>query len=237
MDWIDWVIIVLISSTAIFGYLKGFVHEVIALMAWVAAFLAARLYAVQVYQILAQWIENEETRWILAFLIPFLLVLLIAAVIKFILRNILENTGLGGFNHLMGAAFGAFKGLLIVTVIVLVLRLTLFNDTAPIRQQSRLLPYFDRFVVLIADPISDYVKPKIDQLRTQIQQLDEGGEAPDPIQLLNNLGWDNTAMKYIRAHPEELDSILEELKDNPNWKLRWQQQIEQWKKNMKTEQK
>ncbi len=234
MDWIDWVIVILISATAVFGYLKGFVHEVISLIAWIAAFIAAKLYAVQVYQILGQWIENNETRWILAFLIPFLLVLLIAAVIKFILRNLLENTGLGGFNHTMGAVFGLFKGLLIITVIVLVLRLTLFNDAAPIREQSRLLPYFDRFVVLLADPISDYVQPKIEQLRTQVQQLDEGGEAPDPIELLNNLGWDDTAMKYIREHPHELDSILEELKDNPNWKSRWEQQITRWKKAMES---
>jgi len=229
MDWIDWIIIALLLSATLFGFFKGFVHEVLSLIGWIAALIAAKIFSARMYEILGNWLENDTARWILAWFIPLIVVLLIFASLKFILKNLIETTGLGGINHILGGVFGFAKVVLIMTIIVLGLRLTLFNDAQPIRKSSIILPYFDRLSVMLADPVADYVQPKINQLRQQVKQLDDSGEAPDPIELLNSLGWDDTAMSYIRKHPHQLDKILEELKDNPNWKDRWEKQIEEWR--------
>ncbi len=230
MDWIDWVIVAIVGITGAFGFFRGLVHEVLSIIGWIAAFILAKFFSPTVYELLGEWIQQDSVRWVLAWMIPFVTVLLIAAAIRFILRELLETTGLGGINVLLGGVFGMVKGLLIITVMVLLLRLTIFSDFEPIRPQSRLLPYFDRFAAQLADPIADYLSPRIDRLKLQVQELDEQGELPDPIMLLNDLGWDDKAMDYIRAHPDLLDSVVDELKDNPDWKKQWQQKMEQWKK-------
>jgi len=232
MDWIDWVIVAIVGSAGVFGLFRGLVHEVISIIGWIAAFILAKIFSPTVYELLGAWIEQDSVRWVLAWMIPFITVLLIAAAIKFILRELLETSGLGGVNVVLGGAFGLIKGGLIITVVVLLLRLTIFSDFEPIRPQSRLLPYFDKFAAQLADPIADYLTPKIRQLKLKVQELDNQGEAPDPIELLNELGWDDKAMDYIRAHPDMLDSVLQELEDNPDWRKDWEEKVAEWKQNI-----
>ncbi len=229
MDWIDWVVVAIIASSGIFGLFRGLVHEVVSIIGWITAFILAKLFSPIVYELLGRWLEQDSIRWVLAWLIPFITVLLIAAAIKFILRELLETTGLGGVNVILGGVFGVIKGGLIITVVVLLLRLTIFSDFEPIRPQSRLLPYFDRFAAQLADPIADYLSPKISQLKMKVQELEQQGETPDPIELLNELGWDDKAMDYIRAHPDMLDTVLQELEDNPEWRKDWEKSVEEWK--------
>jgi membrane protein required for colicin V production len=232
MDWIDWIIVIIIGSAGLFGLFRGLVHEVVSIIGWIAAFILAKLFSPTVYELLGSWLEQDSVRWVLAWMIPFITVLLIAAAIKFILRELLETTGLGGVNIALGGVFGVIKGGLIITVVVLLLRLTIFSDFEPIRPQSRLLPYFDKFAAQLADPIADYLSPKIQQLKMKVQELDSQGETPDPIMLLNELGWDDKAMDYIRAHPEMLNTVLQELKDNPDWRKDWEEKVAEWKQKI-----
>jgi hypothetical protein len=50
--------------------------------------------------------------------------------------------------------------------------------------------------------------------------------------LLNELGWDDKAMDYIRAHPEMLNTVLQELKDNPDWRKDWEEKVAEWKQKI-----
>ncbi len=225
MDWVDWLILGVVAASTLFGIFRGLIHEVISLVSWVAAFVVAKLLLNKVYQLITPWIEHDTLRWLLAWLIPFVIVILLGAVARFVLSEFVNTVGLGGVNNLMGGGFGFLRGVLIITVMVLVLRLTIFTDPQPIRPKSILLPYFDKFVGILIDPVSNFFNSKMEQLKEQIRQLDNQGKAPDPMQLMNSLGWDKKTIEYLKNNPELVDDILEELKDNPNWQRRWEEDL------------
>jgi membrane protein required for colicin V production len=227
MDWVDAVILGAMGLLALIGLFRGFVAEVVSLVTWLAAILVAKWLAPATYLRLGGWIEMESVRWVLSWTLPFLAVMIAGALVRFLLNQMVEFTGLGGFNRLLGAIFGAFKAVVVITLVVLVLRLTVFDDRAPIRDSSRLLPYFDRLAVVALDPVTAFLGPRIDNLREQVQQLNDQGDAPDPLTLLRENGFSPEAIDYLKKHPEALKEILETVQDNPQWKERWLAWMEQ----------
>ena len=111
MDWIDWLILAIVVASTIFGLFRGLIHEVISIVSWIAAFLIAKLLLVKTYELLAPYIENDSFRWVLAWMIPFTIVMIIAAALRFILKQLIDSTGLGGLNNLMGSLIATWGGL------------------------------------------------------------------------------------------------------------------------------
>ena len=59
MIWIDLLILVILSISILVGIWRGFIHETLSLLAWVAAFVIARVFAPDVAQWLEQYIESQ----------------------------------------------------------------------------------------------------------------------------------------------------------------------------------
>jgi len=225
MDWVDWLILGIVAASTLFGLFKGFTHEVMSLAGWIVAFIVAKFLMKKMFVLLSSWIENETLRWVLAWFIPFIIVILISVMIRYLLSEFVATAGLSGMDLMLGGLFGFLRGTLIISVIVLFLRLTLFTDQAPIRQQSVLLPYFNHFIYLFIDPVSDFFTQKIEQLRQQVKQMNAQGESPEPLKLMKSMGWDKQGLDYLKKHPEVIESILKELDGNPKLKREWQDKL------------
>lgn len=118
------VFLVLIGGGAI-GFVRGFVHEVISLLAWVVAIAMLKLFHTQLWS----GIDNSfhltsAAGAVLAFAILFLPTFII---VKLLARSIGGRTRrhsvLGPFDRVLGAGFGALKGLLGVTLFFLLANL------------------------------------------------------------------------------------------------------------------
>jgi membrane protein required for colicin V production len=120
MTVLDYVLLVIVALSALVGLWRGLVSEVVALLAWIVALIAAWLYASQVAVMLDDVIAEPAWRQVAGFALIFIGVLLLAAVLRFLLRELLRAAGLGPADRMFGTFFGIARGLAIAFVLVLV---------------------------------------------------------------------------------------------------------------------
>lgn len=120
----DYAVLLIVGFSVLLSVMRGVVREILALLAWGAAFVVANAFSEQLVPMLPAAIPNESLRYLAAFVILFLVTLLVMSLITIALSEIIKNLGLKPADRLMGAAFGLVRGMLIVLVLVLVAGLT-----------------------------------------------------------------------------------------------------------------
>ena len=130
MSWLDIVIIGIILLSALISVIRGFVKEFISLVTWVMAGIIAFRYFAPLGGLLEPYISAPTLRNVTAFAVLFVSTLVIGAIINFIMSQLVDRTGLGGTDKALGVIFGAARGVLIVTMIVLLASLTPMPEAA-----------------------------------------------------------------------------------------------------------
>jgi membrane protein required for colicin V production len=115
----DYGFLALVGLMTLLGLWRGLVSEVLALVAWVAAFLLARTFAVEVGALLGGLIADSFARQVAGFILIFVGVLLLTGVLRFLLRELLKVAGLGFSDRFLGGCFGLTKGIFIALVLVM----------------------------------------------------------------------------------------------------------------------
>ena len=103
--------------------MRGAVREVLAIMGWLAAIIAAKTYATELVPLLPANIPTESLKILAAYVIVFFGVLVIASLLTIALSSLIKKIGLNWFNRL-GGFFGFARGLIIVCVLVFLAGLT-----------------------------------------------------------------------------------------------------------------
>lgn len=120
----DYVVLVIMGLSVLLSILRGFVREALALASWLVAFFVAKLYTLELVPLLPQSIPNQSLRLLAAFLILFLAALLICSLLAIALSAVFKRAGLGWMDRCLGALFGLARGIIIVSVLVLLGGLT-----------------------------------------------------------------------------------------------------------------
>lgn len=126
----DYVVLGVIAASSLMGLWRGVVSEVLALAAWVAAFLAARAWAADAGAGFAGMVAEPTLRYAAGFIVVIVAVLVVFAVARWLLSTLLRAVGLGPVDRLLGAGFGIARGALIVLVAVLVAGMTALPKAA-----------------------------------------------------------------------------------------------------------
>ena len=116
MEAFDIIVLLIVGVTAVTGFMRGFVQEVLALVAWILAVLAIYYFRAPLTEGLAPYIASETGAAVLAFA---LLLLVPYAVVKFASKwvgDASRNSVLGPIDRLLGFGFGAIKGIIIVVL-------------------------------------------------------------------------------------------------------------------------
>jgi membrane protein required for colicin V production len=114
MTWLDYAVLGVFAVSLVLGAWRGLVREVISILGWVIAFLAANLLAGPVGPAMPQVIPTPELRVAVAFVAVFIGSLVVTSLVGLLLSKVIKAVGLGGLDRLLGAAFGAARGLLIL---------------------------------------------------------------------------------------------------------------------------
>jgi membrane protein required for colicin V production len=120
----DYAVVAIIAASSILGLWRGVISEVLALVAWVAAFLAARAWGGSVGELLAGMVSTPTLRYFAGFAVVLIGVLVVFGVGRLLLSMLLRAAGLGLADRLLGAGFGIVRGVLIVLVGVLLAGMT-----------------------------------------------------------------------------------------------------------------
>jgi membrane protein required for colicin V production len=118
MTLLDIVILIVIGVSGLFGLSRGFVREVLSVIAWVAAIVVARLYSPHLAPLFDGITDNETGRYVLAFAVLCLGVLILGAIINKFMVRLINVVGLQMTDRLLGVVFGVARGVIIVAVAV-----------------------------------------------------------------------------------------------------------------------
>ena len=110
MATIDWVIIILLALGAVSGFMKGFFKQLAAVVGLIAGLLVARALFAGLGEQLAVAVGTSVT---FGQIVPLVLSLLASALTK-----IVDVTGLGFINRLLGAVLGAIKYALVISLVI-----------------------------------------------------------------------------------------------------------------------
>lgn len=118
------VFVVLLLSAAL-AFVRGFVHEVLALAAWLGAALAT-LYALPYVQPYArEVIAIPLIADIVGGVAVFLVALVALSILGRLLARLVQRAGLGPLDRSLGLLFGVLRGVLVVSVAWLLMSWTL----------------------------------------------------------------------------------------------------------------
>ena len=120
---LDVVVLLLIVLGGMAGFARGFVTEVLSLLAWVAAIFAVRLLYPAGQRLAFHLTHTDSGAAILAFVVIFLVTFIAFRMIAAELGDRTRSSIVGPVDRVLGLGFGAFKGLLFAAVIWLVLGL------------------------------------------------------------------------------------------------------------------
>jgi len=116
----DYVVITLVVASAVLGLWRGVVGEIIALVAWVLAFFAAKWWGTELAQTFFSGISDPAVRICAAWASVFVVVLVLMALLRLAMRGLLKALGLSLSDRLLGIVFGMARGLIIVLALVAV---------------------------------------------------------------------------------------------------------------------
>ena len=147
MNAADYVIIAVVAISTLLSIKRGFTIEAISLAAWVAAFVIGRLFSSPLAYLLTDYLDPPSARQPVAFIALVIATLIVAALIKRLLKELVSASGLTTMDRVLGMAFGAIRGTLMIVVALGVLsRLFNFNNDSW-WQESLLIPH----VLLVED--------------------------------------------------------------------------------------
>lgn len=114
---LDILVIVLVGAGAVFGFLRGFVFELLSLFAWILAVLALSYFHAPVSDLLRGPVGSGA--FLLAFLIVFGIVFLLGKLASHRLGGRVRKSVVGPVDRVLGGGFGALKGLIGATLLFL----------------------------------------------------------------------------------------------------------------------
>src|SRR5690625_2495355 len=105
MNWADWIILAVIGISCVISLKRGFVREALSLVTWVTAFVVAIAFHDRLATLLVDQVGTASLRSLLAFGTLFILTLIIGALVNLLISALVQATGLGGTDRVLGMVF------------------------------------------------------------------------------------------------------------------------------------
>lgn len=115
----DIAVLAAVGASVLLGLWRGVVGELLALAAWVAAFVAARQFGQDAGSLFATWVADGALRTLAGMVAVFVGVLLAFALVRFVISLLLRAVGLGLLDRFLGGVFGIARGVLFAFAAVL----------------------------------------------------------------------------------------------------------------------
>ncbi len=100
------------------GLIRGFLREVLSLIAYIAAFVAAIWWGPVATTWIENFILNDLFKILIAYGSVFIITLLLIGLLNILLGALIDRTGLTPADHGLGLVFGTLRGVILVLALV-----------------------------------------------------------------------------------------------------------------------
>ena len=133
---VDWIMLAIVLGSVLLGAWRGLVFEVISVAGWFAAFIVSQLYAPEAAAWLPMAGATEPMRYAAGFVLIFVLVLFAVGLVAWLVKRIVEAVGLRPIDRVLGAAFGVFRGVLLLLAVAVVVGMTPLQASAAWKESA-----------------------------------------------------------------------------------------------------
>lgn len=155
MNAFDLVLLAVLIVFALLGAWRGLVSEVVAILQWVVSGVIAWFFAGSLSHIFQRFVGEPALRKLLAFILIFIVVFALGVAASWLIRKSLPaKRGFRIANGILGGAFGAARGALIILIVFLAAGLTTYPQRSWWRQ-SDLAPFFERSALYVGRYLPD----------------------------------------------------------------------------------
>jgi membrane protein required for colicin V production len=131
MNWLDVVVLAILAVSVALSFRKGLTREVVGLASVVLAILLGIWFYGTAGSLLAPYLSSRGLANFAGFLLVFCGVMLLGHLVSYTVGKFLKVTGLSIFDHLLGAVFGALRGILIAVALIMAIMAFSQGDKPP----------------------------------------------------------------------------------------------------------
>jgi len=187
MNWLDFVLAILLIASGVAGLRRGFTRQIIGLVSGVLALLLGIWFYGTVGFYLMPYTSTRTLANAGGFAVVFCGVLLLGAVVSFVAGRFLKVTGLSIVDHLLGAGFGLLRGLVFAIALVMGVMAFSRGDNPPQAiVNSRIAPYVVDAARIVAGMAPHDLKEGFRRTYAQVKTA-----------------WSDTLQKGIRSRQSE----------------------------------
>jgi membrane protein required for colicin V production len=159
--WPDYLIIIIITVSAVISLLRGFVRESLALAGWVLAIWLSIMFMHPIAVLIDPYLSLPPSILaIVSFAIIFIITLIVTALVGNLAAQLVDKTGLTGTDRSIGLLFGIARGILLVAVLVLLAGFTMVPQD-PWWKESLLIPHFQQLVAVMTELLPPDIAAKL----------------------------------------------------------------------------
>jgi membrane protein required for colicin V production len=131
MNWLDVVLLAILAVSVAMSFRKGITREVVGLTSVVLAILLGIWFYGTAGSFLVPYLSSRALANFAGFLLVFCGVMLAGHLVSYVVGRFLKVTGLSIFDHLLGAGFGALRGILIAVALIMAIMAFSPGDKPP----------------------------------------------------------------------------------------------------------
>jgi len=121
---LDWIFLVVLALSLLIGAWRGLIYEVLSLGTWVAAFFVAQWFA----PVAAQWLPmagaTETIQYAAGFIVVCILAMFAGSILTWLISRLFRVAGLRPADRMLGAMFGALRGVVLMLVTTVLVGMT-----------------------------------------------------------------------------------------------------------------
>ena len=192
LGWVDWALFAVLLLSAVVGLWRGVLFEVLSLLGWVAAYIAAQALSSTVAPLLPVGAPDGAVNQGAAFALVFVLSLVVWTLLSRLLRLIVHATPLQLIDRVLGGGFGVLRGVVLLLAFTTVVSLTP-AARSPHWQASQgagmLAGLLQALKPMLPNAVSRHLQARMNHPRSGFAAPPQGGTAsgpakPDPRRLL-----------------------------------------------------
>lgn len=164
LHWVDIGILAIIVLSIITGLVRGFVKECIAFSAWILAIWLAFNHAQFATSWLQGFIKDPTLRTAASIVLVFVATLFLSGLINMLVGFFMKRSGLSGMDRLLGMGFGFARGIFIVSLILVVIKVTAIPITAYEK---------DSFLYARFTPVVHWLSSKMPHFIAEVHDMDK----------------------------------------------------------------